>query len=640
MSVKRKFLLSVLSIIVVMVILGTIVTSVSQTQQLKQEAQQLSALQAAEISQLLTVTDSLMMDRVKSGMQVLIKRGQGLGDPRRGSSTTVGDRSVPALYLGDEQQSNRYELVDELTSDMGGTATLFVYDGENYVRVSTNVKKAGQRATGTILNPKGAAFAAIESGEPFYGQVDILGSPYLTGYEPMRNATGDVVGIWYVGYSADLTFLEQSIAQSVIFEDGFTALLDDQERVRMHSSNQSSETVERILGGEDDGWTITHADFSPWGYKVVTAYSDDELTMMTTELTLTIAGMIVVVGGLIILAISPLVTWVISRPMQRLIDAINNITQGEGDLTVRLPVGGKDEFGQVAEGFNALLAKVQNTIKEVSNSSRELLVSAEAMVASAEQSSHYTEQQAGNTEQVASAMNQMLLSAQSVAEGAADADQSARGASEQAASGRASLQETITIIGELTQNTIECAEDVIELEAHSDAISGVLDVIHGIAEQTNLLALNAAIEAARAGEHGRGFAVVSDEVRSLANRTQNSITDIREQIERLQTGSRETARKMEANRTQSQEVSTKASESGEAVDAVAAAMSDIAARNTDIASAAEEQSRVCDEINVTLERIRGSAQDTSAQAEQARHASNNLIDLAKRLRQQLEAYRV
>lgn len=640
MSVNRKFLLSVLSIIVVMVILGTIVTSVNQTQQLKNEAEQLTTLQASEISQLLSVTDTLMMDRVKSGMQVLIKRGQALGSPRLGDSTQVGDQSVPALYLGGEKQSERYQLVDELTEDMGGTATLFVYDGENYVRVSTNVKKAGQRATGTILNPKGAAFKAIESGQAFYGQVDILGSPYLTGYEPMRDSRGDVIGIWYVGYSADLTALEQSIARASIFEDGFTALLDNQNRLRMRSANQTSEAIEHILAGDNEGWNVRKTAFDPWGYTVVTAYSEDELSTMTTELTLTIAGMIVLVGGLIIIAISVLVTWVISRPMQRLIAAINNITEGEGDLTVRLNSDSKDEFGQVAEGFNALLAKVQNTIREINHSSEELLQSAESMVSSAEQSSRYTEQQAENTEQVASAMHQMLLSAQSVAEGSANADQSARQASDEAASGHASLQETIHIIGQLTQSTIDCAADVIELEKHSEAISGVLDVIHGIAEQTNLLALNAAIEAARAGEHGRGFAVVSDEVRLLANRTQNSITDIRDQIERLQVGSRETARKMEANRTQSQVVSSKASESGEAVDAVAAAMSDIAARNTDIASAAEEQSRVCDEINVTLERIRNSARDTSAQAEQARHASNNLIALAKRLRTQLEAYRV
>lgn len=456
----------------------------------------------------------------------------------------------------------------------------------------------------------------------------------------MRDINGKTVGIWYVGYSADLSALEQSIAQAHVFQQGFTALLDDKGRLRMHSDNQSSEHIKRILSGEDDSWVITKTQFGPWGYTVVTAFSQDELSMMANKLTLVIAGIITLIGALIIAAVSILVTLVITRPMGRLISAINNITEGEGDLTLRLHNESNDEFGLVADGFNNLLKKVQATIQEVGNSSLELLESAESMVASAEQSSIYTDQQAQHTEQVASAMQQMLLSAQNVAESAANADESAQNATEQAGAGNTSLNETIQIIEQLNHSTAECTADVIELESHSNAISSVLDVINGIAEQTNLLALNAAIEAARAGDHGRGFAVVSDEVRLLANRTQNSITDIRDQIERLQSGSKETARKMESNRTLSQNLSKTATQSGKAIDAVTAAMSDIAARNTSIASAAEEQCQVSDEINATIERIRQSAQDTSSQADQAREASNSLIQLAKRLQTQLTSYKV
>ncbi|MEQ5836100.1 Cache 3/Cache 2 fusion domain-containing protein [Marinobacter sp. NFXS9] len=641
MSVKKKFFLAITLLISVVVIAGAVFTIVSRDNELTHTAESQSTDARQRVIRLLSVTDSIMMERVKSSMNVLIKRGKAIGVPGRGDDTRVGDRTVPDLQLGGEPMANHYELVDALTDDMGGTATLFVYDGSDYVRVSTNVKKdGGQRATGTILNPEGAAFRAIQSGKAFYGQVDILGKPYLTGYAPMRDGSGQVVGIWYVGYSADMSLLEDAIAGSRVLDRGFVALVDDKGRIRMHSDNQTDDVVKAALTGDNGDWVKSETPFDPWGYKVVSAYSSDELTDTITADSLGTALVIVIVGALLILAIHLLVSAVITRPLNRMIGAVNDIAEGEGDLTIRFNATSRDEFGQMANGFDKLLARVQDTIRDVSASSREVLNASQGLVKVAEDSSASIARQTGDTEHVASSMHEMSLTAQNVAESASIAEEAAKGADNDAQSGHALVQETIRIIEQQTRTIAECAESVTELDEHSEAISSVLDVIHSIAEQTNLLALNAAIEAARAGEHGRGFAVVSDEVRMLATRTQNSIDDIREQIERLQSGAKGASQKMDATRELAGNLSAKAQESGDAINQVREAVARISERNTDIASAAEEQSQVAEEINNTLERIHNNAQETSSQADQTRAASQELIALAERLQKELAHYKV
>ncbi|WP_408606046.1 methyl-accepting chemotaxis protein [Gilvimarinus agarilyticus] len=407
----------------------------------------------------------------------------------------------------------------------------------------------------------------------------------------------------------------------------------------MHSDNYTSEQIDTILAHRD-AWHVTEQSFDAWGYSVVAAYSESEVQDMLWASSAQVAGAIILAGVLIVLLVTVLINILVARPMGQLITAIGNITQGDGDLTVRLSSASQDEFGMVANGFDELMQKFQHTIRGVGGSSSELLGSAQLLSDVAEDSSRSVEQQTAGIERVAESMQQMVIAAQSVAQSAGNADELAKDASVQAGAGQSSLHETIAIIEQLTESTIRCADAVNNLNEHSVAIAGVLDVIHGIAEQTNLLALNAAIEAARAGEHGRGFAVVSDEVRSLANRTQNSIVDIREQIEQLQKGAQDASRQMSGNKVMATELSDKAIESGEAIQRTLQAVVNISALNTEIAGAAEEQSQVSDEINQTIDAVRHNAQDTSMQADKTRAAGDELIKLAKTLQKQLDEYRV
>ncbi|MBU2887448.1 methyl-accepting chemotaxis protein [Gilvimarinus agarilyticus] len=638
MSINRKFTLGLIVLVFALITLAAVWIVSIETSLANSAATRAAAEKSAQALNMLTITNTIMSERVQSSMNVLVKRGKSLGTPSLGAITEVADRKAPELYLGDDEQSNNYRLVDDLTSDMGGTATLFAYDGRDYIRVSTNVKKQGKRATGTILNPEGAAFKSIENGSAFYGQVDILGSPYLTGYAPMHNLSGDTIGIWYVGYSADLSSLNQQVASARILEQGFVAILDNKGRLRFHSDNHSKSDIESILAAPN-AWNLKQTEFTPWGYTIVTAYSKNEVASVARNVSAKVAAAVALSGLLVIGLVLALLKVFVTRPMQHLINAIKSITEGNGDLTVRLDSAGKDEFGVVANEFDQLMEKFQNTIRAITDSSGQLLDSADSLTQIAKDSKASVEQQYQGIDSVGEAMLQMSLAAQNIAKSTSDADQLAKTASLQANSGQDSLHHTIEIVQQLTQSTQQCADTINQLGEHSLNIAGVLDVINSIAEQTNLLALNAAIEAARAGEHGRGFAVVSDEVRLLATRTQNSIGDIREQIEKLQSGAQEATRTMAENRNITTHLAEKATESGQAIGESMKSVRNISALNTEIASASEEQSHVSDEINQNVENVKQLALQSSEQTEATRRAGDALMNLAERLKEQLSLYR-
>ena len=272
MSIQRKFLLAISTVIALLALIIAIVTVFTTSSSISSQIQDQKKETGDRLINILQVTDTLMLERVKSSMALLKQRGAQLGTPKQSGMVSVKNTQARQLLLGNETQANNFELVDGLTSVMGGTATLFSRTGEDYIRVSTNVIKNGERAIGTKLAPNGKAIKQIQQNKAYYGAVDILGSPYLTGYEPMFDASNNVIGIWYVGYSADLKVLEDAIKESHVLEDGFVALRDGKGNIRMHSTHVNDEEVNRALSNSDD-WIVTVIPFSEWGYDVILAAS-------------------------------------------------------------------------------------------------------------------------------------------------------------------------------------------------------------------------------------------------------------------------------------------------------------------------------------------------------------------------------
>ncbi|MCP1472655.1 methyl-accepting chemotaxis protein [Pseudomonas sp. EB276 TE3739] len=348
--------------------------------------------------------------------------------------------------------------------------------------------------------------------------------------------------------------------------------------------------------------------------------------------------------GLIIAGIGLLVIWLvghgIARPLKQMVAMLDDIAQGEGDLTRRLSSDRSDELGSIAKGFNTFLAKLQAMITQVVSSVQSVSDSSEHTADIAIRTNIGVQKQMAEIDQVATAVQEMTATAQDVARNATQAAQAASHADQAASQGMQIVRDTSNSIGVLAVEIGKAVDVVQTLAKDSENINAILTAIRGIAEQTNLLALNAAIEAARAGEQGRGFAVVADEVRNLAQKTQKATEEIQTMIQQLQQGTRDVVRVMEDSQNRTDESVQHAAKAAEALETITQAVSVINDMNTQIASAAEEQSAVADDINRNVINIGQVANEVAGGADESSSASAGLTKLAEQQRRLINQFKV
>ncbi|MFK5913484.1 MAG: methyl-accepting chemotaxis protein [Woeseiaceae bacterium] len=347
-----------------------------------------------------------------------------------------------------------------------------------------------------------------------------------------------------------------------------------------------------------------------------------------------------VIGLGIGLALAWAVSFMITSPLNAAVNAMKEISEGDGDLTLRLNVGGTDEIGQLALSFNGFITRMQDVIREVTSSTSQLSAAAEEMSMITGETRTGVQRQQSETELVATAVNEMSSTVHEVVNSANTAAEAASQADSQSEQGRQVVSTTVTSIRSLASEVESAATVIGQLEKDSESIGSVLEVIRGIAEQTNLLALNAAIEAARAGEQGRGFAVVADEVRSLASRTQESTQEIQEMIERLQKGSRDAVKVMQSGQEQAQQTVEQASQAETALSEISSAVAQINEMNAHIAEASRQQGEVVEEINKNIINITQVADESANGADQLSTASSEMATLAVNLESQVSHFKI
>ena len=378
--------------------------------------------------------------------------------------------------------------------------------------------------------------------------------------------------------------------------------------------------------------------FTPWQWIIGSGtYLDDIEATFVKQRNMVILDSVIIT--LVIIMLSYVIGNSILLPTRSAAEVMKDIAQGEGDLTSALDDSGQDEISRLSTYFNNFTKKMRQSLQDVADNTSQVLDHSEAVAGASETAQSLIQSQNDITAQVATAMEEMTSQIKDVSDNANSAEQAANDARNNTSDGKKIISSTITQMKSLSTNIDDVSQVIASLATESDNIGSVLDVIRGIAEQTNLLALNAAIEAARAGEQGRGFAVVADEVRTLANRTEQSTNEIQQMIQKLQSGAQEAVLAVKVSQDislQTVEQTTKADDSLNEIDRLMEVISDM---NTQIARATEQQSQAADEVNLRINDLAGMAdeslattQQLSETSQQLKISSNDMSDVVSRFK--------
>lgn len=365
----------------------------------------------------------------------------------------------------------------------------------------------------------------------------------------------------------------------------------------------------------------------------------DELDTAVSDAVWSSVGTVVVIS-ILAMAISFFIQAGIVTPINAAVNALRDIAEGEGDLTQRLPVTSEDEVGELARWFNTFIERVHTIISDFSATATDLNSNATRLSDTAKETERGVVSQQVEIQQVVTAVREMATVVEDVAHNVTQTADNAEQADTEAVEGNRVVTATMAQIESLSTDINAASEVIDKLQQETDNIGSVLDVIRGIAEQTNLLALNAAIEAARAGEQGRGFAVVADEVRTLASRTQSSTQEIQEMIERLQAGAREAVQMMEKGTSQAGESVNQAEAASRSLDAITDGVSSIKDKTNQMASASEEQSAATREMERNMNNIADAARQTSEGSVEIASSTAALAQMAAKMEGIVKQFRL
>jgi len=556
----------------------------------------------------------------------------------------VGGKPAPTLKDGDHVLNNDFTIPDRFTAQSGGNATVFAVTGEDFIRVTTSVKKEdGNRAVGTMLDRKHPGYALLRAGQSYVGLATLFGKPHITRYDPVRDASGKVVAVLYVGVdvSKEMATLKERIRSIKVGKTGYFYVLnaapgDNLGKLIVHPKREGDsildskdangnafirEMLEKKEGVIRYPWTnpdeaqprekiAVYGYFKEWNWVIAGGAYTEEITAEAAALR----NRYVLMGFVALVVFSALlymaVRRYISRPLAEVEQAATQIANG--DLTVQMDVRGNDEIARLTQAMNGISHNLSSVVGKV-RSGAEHIASASSEIASGNQDlCARTEQQAGDLEKTASSMEELTSTVRQNADNARQANQLAQSASDVAARGGAVVAQVVETMGSINTS--------------SQKIVDIIGVIDGIAFQTNILALNAAVEAARAGEQGRGFAVVAGEVRTLAQRSAAAAREIKglisNSVGQVETGSR------------------LVEQAGTTMEEVVNSVRRVTDIMAEIRSASEEQTAGIEQVNTAITHMDHVTQQNAALVEEAAAAASAMQDEAAGLAQMVRQFRL
>ncbi|WP_421684097.1 methyl-accepting chemotaxis protein [Stutzerimonas urumqiensis] len=622
-----------LSAILALVITGS---SLFALRSLSQSTEQAHRQHLASEARLLADQLATFHDTLKTSTQRLAT----LFERRFASGLTLEpatDGSAPSLSLAGQRLNGDFSLVDEFTHLTGGAATIFVRTGDDFLRITTSVKKEdGSRAIGTLLDRHHPGYAALLDGRPYVGRATLFGRQYMNQYTPVRDAAGRVIAVLYVGFDYTDTQRQQfdSLKAFRIGAGGSLAILDEAGNwlVSPAGAEKLDAATRAAAQPQADGgftWADGDASFVSVAttvpgdnWRVFATLPEDEIDALAWEV-----GSRLAFGSLLALVLAVAASILLLRhklrPLGQLVEQAQAL--GNGRLSARLAIDSHDEIGRLASSFNSMAESLGGTVAQVRHSSSDVTRRSDRLNTLATGTEARSAEQSAQIDTMVSAVEQFSATAQHIAQSMQLTEQLTTENVGQTRRGAESMRAASGALEQIARSLGTTGEVVNGLGERSQQIGGIIGVISSIAEQTNLLALNAAIEAARAGEQGRGFAVVADEVRNLASRTSQATREISDMIGGVQG---ETARAMssidEGNRLMQEGLALNQTV-GDALSQIETQAAATLGQIAEIARATHEQSAAATLLSQNLHAI---AEDNTAR----RQAGAELASTARELK--------
>ncbi|AMO93912.1 methyl-accepting chemotaxis (MCP) signaling domain protein [Collimonas fungivorans] len=559
-----------------------------------------------------------------------------------GSRTVdVAGKPLPLLKNGNDTVNMNFSIADNFTSASRAVATIFIKNGDDFIRISTSLKKEnGERAIGTVLDHGHPGYARLQDGLSYIGRATLFGKEYMTAYNPVKDEAGAIVGALFVGVdiSADIETLKARIRSVRLGESGYFYVLnaaqgkdlgkllvapaDEGKNVLALKDADGREFIKDILEHKEGSMRYASQEgagaekiaafalYKNWNWLIVGSEDAAELTQEITTLRNRNAMYGLVAVLIMVAALYWLIRNTISQPLERVKQAAQQLAAG--DLSVTMASNRGDEIGQLERAINGISQGLAGVIGNVRQGTGEMARASQEIAEGNANLSARTESQAASLEQTSSSLEQLTAAVKHSADSAQHANQLVISASGQAIEGGQAVGQVV--------DTMQAIKD------SSRKIHEIIGVIDGIAFQTNILALNAAVEAARAGEQGRGFAVVAAEVRSLAQRSATAAKEIKglisDSVEQVDAGGK------------------LADAAGQTMQGIVAAVKRVADIMHEITAATGEQSSGIEEINRAMGHIDDITQQNAALVEQAAAAAQSLQDQAAQLAQTAAVFKL
>ena len=571
-----------------------------------------------------------------------------------------------SLEASESTVETHQRLVDTFSRATLGVATLFIRQGEDFVRSATTLKNSeGMRAVGTLLDRKHPAYAALLAGQSYTGRALLFGRDYMTHYVPLKDAGGQTTGIAFVGidFTESLAALKKQIREIRIGDSGYAYILEAGAQpglVVVHPSlegksmfdaraSDGRQFVQEMVAAKSGLIRYSSSDsahqssprdklaaydtFPRWNWLVVSSGFRDELTRDARFVSAALGIACVLITILIGLCVSLMIRRMLSRPLQEAVEAFKRMAQG--DLRVRMKARSEDEIGQMMQACGQMCDALREMVGKTQQGMHVILQEAGHLQQVADNVAIGSQEQSDGAAALAASIEELSVGIEQMAGHSQDTHRIVEVSHRISAQGSAVIAEAVTAMNEIARTVHVSSQVTAQLGAKTEEIAKVVTVIREIAEQTNLLALNAAIEAARAGEQGRGFAVVADEVRKLAERTRLSTQEIATTIANITAGGQEVATNMNRGVAQVMAGVDLANKAGSCITEMHAGSSRVDHAVLSIADSLREQSSASEHIAGTVEEIAHQAENNLEQARGAADSSRRMHEIAQRTREML-----